>query len=307
MSKVIIRKGVKNAGYRGGKPPGENFMRMIAPTPPPGAPQEPEIPRPPKGLKGEVQQMLHYVPCGGIKEECVRVMLAYGDVEGLGLEKACAVLEERGEGPSRASFLLAVAIVADEDPLEEEFTILLLREAEAEGSIVAAVELGARLLPNHSALPFLDKACKKDHPKAQYLISCILEDGLSNIPTDQVLARKWLTRAADAQYPPATYLMGLRSEQGTVNAPAYAPDSSSSSSSSPAASAPDYTKAYKFYVSGALKGHVDSQLGLGKLYLMGALLPPPQAMETKEKASKWLSLAASNGSVEATHLLSRII
>ncbi|KAJ9471217.1 Secretory immunoglobulin A-binding protein EsiB [Diplonema papillatum] len=258
-------------------------------------------------LLADVKEMLYYLkpafvpdeeaPGGGgigvlrgegdLLDEVEEVLGACHEVAALSLEDA--VSKSEAAGFSVAS-LVAVAVRADATEGEDEFRDLTLQAAAEAGCVAAMVELGARRLKSAETLPealqLLDAAAQAAHPKALYLVSTVLEEA-RGVPQDLPRSLHYLHRSAGAGYPPALFSLGLKHELGLSGTPR------------------DLSLAFKYYSRGAAARHVDSQLALGKLYLMGEILED-KAVEVRAKAEKWLRMAAGQGSVEAAHLLNHM-
>ena len=245
------------------------------PAPPPSLPQGKL-----NGLLGEMELMAYHVTLDPkLRAEVDDTLAAIRDLqECTSLE---AVVEKMDE--FCANSLYAAAALAEKEPKEADFAALLLKEAASLGHLCASVELAAKTFPSQESLAGLDGLTSKLHPKAQFLFATVLEEGAEGVEPDPVLAKQWLNASASTHYPPATFALGLGYEREK-----------------------DFPNAYHFYLEGAERGHVDSQLALGKVYLLGSdLLTPPSNFETLEKAEKWLRTAARSGSTEATFLLER--
>ena len=231
-----------------------------------------------------------------LAEEVEETLGAVRELEGCG--DLDAAVEQLDVENGRPSAWFAVAAFAEASSggggsggggggEEEPFCRALLREAASRGHVCAAAELAARLFPSAEACALMDAAARRGHPRAHLLVAQLLEDGNEalRVPADPALALKWLRLAAASYYPAATYALGQRHEHGR-----------------------ELTEAYRCFSAGAARGHIESMLALGKLYLMGrGVLEPRAACETAMKAEKWLKIAARQGSTEAVYLLGRLV
>ena len=52
-------------------------------------------------------------------------------------------------------------------------------------------------------LPMLKDAAEKDEPFSQHMLGSILYKGMGSVPADRIMAKYWIKKSADNDYPPA--------------------------------------------------------------------------------------------------------
>eukprot|EP01065_Artemidia_motanka_P006617 TRINITY_DN13244_c0_g1_i1.p1 TRINITY_DN13244_c0_g1~~TRINITY_DN13244_c0_g1_i1.p1 ORF type:complete len:415 (+),score=104.33 TRINITY_DN13244_c0_g1_i1:70-1314(+) len=210
-------------------------------------------------------------------------------VDGLNADDASALSDERGD---TAEWLTAVAAAAAAQG-DFEFALAVLQAASQAGNAVAAMELaawhwhgagGASKAVDRS-LQWCDQAAAQGHPAAQYFVSTFLEDGVG-VPVDKPLAMVWLGRSAEQGYPPACHALGQKYELGhTVEQ--------------------SHLAAFRWYKHAARNGHAESELSIGKLFLLAGS-ESGQTKDGEQKARRWLEAAAVQGCTEALQLLQHV-
>ena len=200
-----------------------------------------------------------------------------------------------GAMPSKAVMLLETAVTTHPD------------------YVLAKAELAFCLLYGHGtqvqidkALQLLDECIQVGHPGAMLAVGKCLRDGVG-VHNDLSAALHWVFTAANMGYLPAMHELGEMFEEGITSADSGDESTTGNRQPTTIELEKDLVQSYRWYRAAASRGYVDSQLNLGKLYMMSAstLESDEAAAACRDKAVFWLQQASRNGSLEATGLLRR--